>query len=96
MFNFSFHSNIADFYDCVFEVYIEDKLVKRQVMQAPQEMLMMNFIQMAQQIRGDKRPMKIKIIRQEVVWDNFDNKERILNNDVAALNNAMIEWENNR
>ena len=96
MFNFSFHSNFDDFYDCVFEVYIEDKLVKRQVMQAPQEMLMMNFMQMVQQIRGDRRPMKIKIIRQEVVWDDFDNKERILSNEVAALNNAMIDWENNR
>ena len=93
MFNFSFHSNTVDFYDCVFEVYIEDKLVKRQIMQAPPEMLMMNFIQMAQQIRGDRRPMKVKIVRQEVVWDAFDNKERVLNNEVAALNDAMIKWE---
>lgn len=85
-----------DFYDCAYEVYIENKLVKRQITQAPKEILMINFMQMAEQIKNDPRPMKIKIIRQDIIWDNFDNKERVLNNEVVASNSAMIAWEERR
>lgn len=82
-------------YEVAFEVYIEDKLVKKQIMQAPKEMLMVNFLQMAEQIKNDQRPMKIKILRQDVIWDNFENKQKVLNNEVSASNNAMIAWEEN-
>ena len=52
-----------EIYEVAFEVYIADKLVQKQTMQAPQEILMLNFMQMAEQIKNDQRPMKIKIIR---------------------------------
>ena len=87
--------NMFETYDVIFEVYIEDKLAKRQIMQAPKEILMVNFIQMAEQIKKDQRPMKIKIIRQDVIWDNFDSKQKVLNNEIAAINNAMELWEEN-
>ena len=77
------------------EVYIEDKLTNRQQMQAPKEILMANFMQTAKQIRSDNRPIKIKMIRQEIIWDNFENKQRVLNNEVSASNDAMVAWEEN-
>ena len=64
-------------------------------MQAPKEMLIANFMKTAEQIRSDKRPIKIKMIKQEVIWDNFENKQRVLNNEVAASNDAMVAWEEN-
>lgn len=90
---FETHFNIQE---VVFEVYIEDKLVKKQMMQAPTEMLIANFLQMAKQIRNDQRPMKIKMMRTEVIWDEFESKEKVLNNEVSASNDAMIAWEENR
>ncbi len=87
--------NIFETYDVMFEVYIEDKLVKKQRMQAPEEFIIANFMQMAEQIKKDQRPMKIKIIRQDVIWDNFDSKQKVLNNEIAAINNAMELWEEN-
>ena len=90
-----FGFNMFETYEVAFEVYIEDKLVKKQIMQAPKEMLMVNFLQMAEQIKNDQRPMKIKILRQDVIWDNFENKQKVLNNEVSASNNAMIAWEEN-
>lgn len=85
-----------DIYKVLFEVYIEDKLVNKQTMQAPKEMLMISFIQTVNQIGEDQRPMKIKMIRPEVIWDNFENKEKVLNNEIEFSNNAMISWEENK
>ena len=88
-----FGFNLFDTYEAVFEVYIGDKLVNRQAMQAPKEMLIANLIQNAQQIKGDARPIKIKMIVPDVIWDNFENKQKILNNEIAVSNSAMESWE---
>lgn len=63
------------------------------MMQAPKEMLMMNFIQVMKQIGKDQRPMKVRMYRPEFIWDRFENKERVLNNAVEFSNNAMVAWE---
>ena len=82
-----------EMYKVIFEVYIENQLTNRQIMQAPKEMLMINFIQTADQIKDDPRPMKIKMIRQEPSWDNFEKKEIMLNYEVEISNHAMVAWQ---
>ena len=83
-------------YEVIFEVYIEDKLTNKQQMQAPKEMLIANFVQTAKQIQSDKRPIKIKMIRPEVIWDKFEQKQKVLNNEIELSNNAMVSWEANK
>lgn len=85
-----------EIYDVTFEIYIKDTLVQKQMLQAPKEMLMINFMQTAQQIKNDKRPMKIRMVVPDIIWDNFENKEKVLNNEISASNNAMIAWEENK
>jgi hypothetical protein len=91
-----FHINIEDMfepYEVIFEVYIEDKLINRQQMQTPKEMLIANFVQTARQIQNDRRPIKIKMIRPEIIWDEFEKKQRVINNEIELSNNAMVAWE---
>lgn len=88
--------NIFDIFEVTFEVYIEDKMVGKQVMQAPKEMLMANFLQVMEQMGHDKRPMKLRMYRPEVIWDNFEQSEKTINNEVSFSNNAMLAWEENR
>ena len=88
--------DIFEPYDVTFEVYIEDKLTNRQQMQAPKEMLIANFLQTAKQIQSDRRPIKIKMIRPEEIWDKFEQRRRILNNEIVLSNNAMVAWEANK
>ncbi len=83
-------------HEVIFEVYIEDKLTNRQQMQAPKEMLMANFLQTAKQIQNDKRPIKIKMIRQETIWDEFEQIQKVLNNEIELSNSAMTAWENSK
>ena len=88
--------NIGDSYEVIFEVYIENKLVKKQTMEAPKDILMMNFIQTMEQVGYDKRPMKIKMIRPDTIWDNYRGIEKPLDHEVSFSNNAMLVWEENK
>lgn len=88
--------DIFEAHDVIFEVYIEDKLTNRQQMQAPKEMLIANFLQTAKQIQADRRPIKIKMIRPEEIWDKFEQRRRVLNNEIVLSNNAMVAWEANK
>lgn len=83
-------------HEVTIEVYIEDKLTNRQQMQAPKEILIANFLQTAKQIQADRRPIKLKMIRPEEIWDNFEQRRRVLNNEIALSNNAMVAWEANK
>ena len=88
-----FGFDVFETFNVTFEIYIEDKLINRQTMQAPKEMLMVNFIQTVDQISKDRRPMKLRMYRQEIIYDDFENKEKVLINEVMFGNNAMIAWE---
>lgn len=83
-------------YEVIFEIYNEDRLINKQAMQAPKEILMINFIQTVDQISKDRRPLKIRMIKPEVIWDRFENKQKTIDNEVAFSNNAMIAWEENK
>lgn len=85
-----------EMYEATFEVYLEDRIIHNQRQQAPKEMLMMQFVQLFQQIMNDKRPMKLKMVVPQVIWDNFENKQKTLYNDTTYSNNAMVAWEENR
>lgn len=88
--------DIFEMHEVIFEVYVEDKLTNRQQMQAPKQMLIANFIETAKRIKNDKRPIKIKMIKPEVIWDNFEQKQKILNNEIELSNDAMVAWEANK
>lgn len=80
-------------YDVTFEVYIENKLSNRQTIQAPKEMIIANFLQTAKQVQKDTRPIRFKMIVPNIIWDEFEQKQKILNNSVEYSNDAMVIWE---
>lgn len=82
-----------EIYNVDFEIYLEDKLIQKQSAEAPKEMLMATFLQTVQQIAQDKRAMQIKMKMPVVIYDNFENKQKTLNNEILFKNNAMISFE---
>lgn len=80
-------------YEVDIETYIEDKMVNKQTIQAPQQIIISNFLQLMNQIKNDKRPLKVRMTRPEIIWDNFENKQKVLTNDISFSNNAMIAFE---
>ena len=85
--------DMLDMHEVIFEIYVEDKLFRRQQMKAPKEMLIMSFLKTAEQASNDTRPIKIKMTRPQVIWDMFENKEKTINNEIEFMNNAMIAWD---
>lgn len=83
-------------YEVTFEIFLEDKLIGRQTMEAPKELIMASFAQKVNQIKDDKRPLKVRVTRPEVIWDNFENKEKTLTNEVSFSNNAMVAYEESK
>lgn len=88
--------SLFDIQEVDFEIYVGNALIQKQKLQAPKEILMANFVQTVNQIGSDKRPMKIKMLRPETIWDSFENKEKVLNNEIEFSNNAMIAFEGNK
>lgn len=87
--------DMLEMYDVMIEVCIEDKLTNRRQMKAPKDILIANFIQTAKQMKGDQRPIKLKMIRPELIWDEFEQRQKILNNEIELSNDAMIAWQEN-
>ena len=75
-----------EIYETTFEVWVGNELINKQIMQAPKEILIANFINTAKQIKNDSRPIKLKMIVPEVIWDEFEKKQKILNNGVEVIN----------
>ena len=97
MFNINIDiEDMLEMHNVIIEVYIEDKLTNRQELRAPRDMLIANFVQTAKQMRYDKRPIKLKMIRQETIWDDIEQRHKTLNNEIELSNDAMIAWEENK
>lgn len=86
--------DIFETYEVTFETYLEDKMVNKQTMQAPKQIIMANFVQLMNQVKNEKRPIKIRLTRQETILDDF-KKEKVLEHEVAFGNNAMVSWKEN-
>ena len=73
-------------HEATIEIYLGDKLIQRQSMQAPQMFLKSQFMNLVEQIAKDDRPMRVKMIVPDVIWDRFEQKNKILNNYVEFNN----------
>lgn len=83
-FNFGFSEPLT----VTIEQYIGNALVHSQQLSAPPEFLQAQFMQLIQQIASQSQPMKIRMIRWEDVWCQFDQKWKKLKLDVVFQN-----WE---
>ena len=83
-------------YEVDIEIYLEDRLVNKQHMEAPKEILIVQFAQLVNQIGNDKRPMRVKVSKPQTIWDDFENKEKVLHNYIEFSNNAMLAFKEKR
>ena len=84
---------MLDIHEVTFEIYIDGKLTQRQALSAPKEFLIINFLQTAQQMQNDPRPITIKMIRPMTIWNEFEQKQMTLNNEIVLSNAAATAKE---
>lgn len=56
-----------DIYKVTFEIYINDKLTSRQIIQAPRMIIESQFLSLVKQASQDYRHIRIKMSRDEVI-----------------------------
>ena len=83
-FNFGFSEPLT----VTLEQYIGNALVHSQQLSAPPEILQAQFMQLVQQVASQSQPMKIRMVRYEDVWSQFDQEWKKLELDVVFQN-----WE---
>lgn len=65
--------------------------IQRQTIMGSDDMVQLQFIQLMQETGNSAQPYKIKLIRQDRIWDNYNSKERILNNYLQFANKKYME-----
>lgn len=81
-FNFGFQEPMT----VTLEQYVGNALVHSQQLSAPPEILQAQFMQLVQQVASQSQPMKIRMVRYEDVWSQFDKEWKKLKSDVMFKN----------
>lgn len=72
--------------EVLLEQYIGNACISRQKLSAPPEILQAQFMQLAEQVANQSQPMKIRMVRYEDVWNEFDNEWKKLELDIMFQN----------
>lgn len=68
------------------EQYIGNALVQSQQLSAPPEFLQVQFMQLVKQVTSQSQPMKIRMVRYEDVWNQFNKEWKRLELDMTFQN----------
>lgn len=75
-----------ELFEVFFEMLIDEKLVQKQKMTAPADIIIANFVSTAQQMKNDPRHIKFRMLRPELIWDQIDREHRVLENCIEIQN----------
>lgn len=81
-----FDFGLGEEYKVIIETYLGNQLIQRQSLNAPSEILKAQFVGLMQQIMNEDKPMKCKMTVPEVIWDNYEKKQKVLTNYVEFRN----------
>lgn len=81
-----FNFGLSESMDVLLEQYIGNACVSRQQLSAPPEILQAQFMQLVQQVASQSQPMKIRMVRYENIWNQFDKEWKKLELDVEFKN----------
>lgn len=81
-----FNFGLSEPMEVLFEQYIGNACVSRQKLSAPPEILQAQFMQLIQQVASQSQPMKIRMVRWENIWNQFDNEWKKLEYSVEFQN----------
>ena len=81
-FNFGFSEPTT----VILEQYIGNALVQSQQLSAPPEILQAQFMQLVQQVASQSQPMKVKMVRWEKIWNQFDSEWKTLEYSIEFQN----------
>lgn len=84
--NFGFEDNL--------EIYIlEIKMgnnIQRQQLQGTSDMVQLQFMQLMQEVVNTNQPIRLRIIKQEEIWNQYSQSRKILENYIQFANKSYM------
>ena len=84
--NFGFEDNL--------EIYIlEIKMgnnIQRQQLQGTSDMVQLQFMQLMQEVGNTNQPIRLRIIKQEEIWNQYSQSRKILENYIQFANKSYM------
>ena len=87
IFNFGFDNEIEE---CIIEIKIGNQ-VQRQRIQGLVEMIQMQFAQMLQEVGHSDQPIRIKLIKEESIWNQYRQQFKKLENSIQFANKKYMQ-----
>ena len=81
-----FNLGLSEPMEVLLEQYIGNACVSKQQLSAPPEVLQAQFIQLVKQVTRQSQPMKVRMVRWEEVWNEFEGKWKKLELDMEFKN----------
>lgn len=75
MFTFSFGENV---FDVTFTIYVNNQIVQQFRTVSPRSMIELRFIALVQELASQNQPAKVVLSREEVIWDQFEQRHKNL------------------
>lgn len=84
--NFGFEDNL--------EIYIlEIKMgnnIQRQQLQGTSDMVQLQFMQLVREVSDTNQPIRLRIIKQEEIWNQYSQSRKILENYIQFANKSYM------
>ena len=81
-----FSSSNMDFEEVVFEIRTGNQILERRRVRAPEDMLKMMYLDYMRQMAGCPEHMHLSMRGEAVIWDEFEQKQKILPKSVDYWN----------
>lgn len=65
-------------FNVTFTIYLGNRPIRRWTLEAPRPFIEMQFIQTVQEIASQIQPMKVVVSREEIIWDQFEQKQKVI------------------
>lgn len=70
--------DLGETFDVTYTIYLGNQPIKRIMMSGPRQMLEAQFMSFVQEITAQNQPMKVVMSREEIIWDQFEQKQKVL------------------
>ena len=82
LFNFGFSESI----EVILEQYIGNALISQHQLSLPPQVLQARFMFFVNKIMSQSQPMKVRMVRYEDIWNQFDKEWKKLELDIEFKN----------
>lgn len=84
--NFGFEDNLEIY---ILEIKIGNN-IQRQQLQGTSDMVQLQFMQLMREVGNTNQPIRLRIIKQEEIWNQYSQSRKILENYIQFANKSYM------